>query len=98
MYEAVFIQELLKAGKKHLAQKFCFTYRYIEDVLSLNNRKISEFIDLICQCELKIKDMPDSKTSASYLDLYLCTNNGKLVTRLYDEKDDISVSTVNFRF
>ena len=44
------MQGLLKAGKKHFSQKFNFTYRYIDDVLSLNNAKISEFIDLIYPC------------------------------------------------
>ena len=34
-YEVEFIQGLLKAGKKPLAQKFNYTYRYIDDVLSL---------------------------------------------------------------
>ena len=36
-YEAEFVQSLLKVGKKHLAQHFNFTYRYIDDVLSLKN-------------------------------------------------------------
>ena len=33
-YEAEFVQSLLLAGRKHLAQQFNFTYRYIDDVLS----------------------------------------------------------------
>ena len=36
-YEAEFIQSLLSAGKKRLASQFNFTYRYIDDVLSINN-------------------------------------------------------------
>ena len=31
-YEAEFVQNLLKAGNKHLAQQFNFTYLYIADV------------------------------------------------------------------
>ena len=46
-YEAELIQGLLKAGKKYLAQKFNFTCRYIDDVLSLNNSKLLEFNDHI---------------------------------------------------
>ena len=37
-YEAEFIQSLLSAGKKRLESQFIFTYRYIDDVLSINNR------------------------------------------------------------
>ena len=42
-YEAEFVQSLLQAGKKHLAQQFNFTYRYIDDVLSLKNTKFAEY-------------------------------------------------------
>ena len=38
-YEAEFIQTLIKSGKRHLAKSFCSTYRYIDDVLSINNPK-----------------------------------------------------------
>ena len=38
-YEADFIQWLLQAKEKNLAQSFNLTFRYIDDVLSLNNTK-----------------------------------------------------------
>ena len=53
-YEAGYIEGLLKAGRKHPAKKFSFTYRYINDVISLDN--ISEFIDFIFPFELGMKD------------------------------------------
>ena len=36
--------------------------------------------------------------SASYLDCYPYTENGKLVIRLYDKRDDFNFSIVNFTF
>ena len=36
-YEADFIQGLLKKNEKKLARSFNFTFRYVDDVLSLNN-------------------------------------------------------------
>ena len=36
-YEADFIQSLLSTGKKKLASRFNLTYRFIDDVLSINN-------------------------------------------------------------
>ena len=51
-YEAEFIQGLLKSGKKTLAQSFNFTYRYIDDVLSLSNSKFSDYLDFIYPSEL----------------------------------------------
>ena len=68
------------------------------DVLSLNNSKISEFIDVIYPCELDIKDTTESSISASYLDCYLNIDDGKLITRLYDKRDDFNFPIVNFPF
>ena len=71
-YEAEFVQRLLKAGKKHLAQQFNFTYRYIDDVLSLKNTKIAEFLEFIYPRELEIKETTETTaSSSSYLDCYL---------------------------
>ncbi|KAJ8299058.1 hypothetical protein KUTeg_023118 [Tegillarca granosa] len=38
-YESEFLQNLVKSGKKTVAKSFNYTYRYIDDVLSLNNHK-----------------------------------------------------------
>jgi len=46
-YLAEFVQELLRKGEKKLAQSFNYTFRYIDDVLSLNNNDFSNFLHLI---------------------------------------------------
>ena len=97
-YEAEFVQSLLKAGKKHLAQQFNFTYRYIDDVLSLKNTKFAEYLEFIYPRELEIKETTETAASSSYLDCYLYIDNGKLTTRLYDKQDDFNFPIVNFPF
>ena len=62
-YQAEFIQNLLKSGEKKLAKQFNLTFRYIDDVLSLNNSKISDNIDLIYPDELEIKDTTEFRSS-----------------------------------
>ena len=90
-YEAEFIQGLLKSGKKKFAQSFNFTYRYIDDVLSLSNSKFSDYLDFIYPSELEIKDTIESMKSISYLDCLLeIDNSGKLSTKLYDKRDDFN--------
>ena len=74
-YEAEFVQSLLQAGKKHLAQQFNFTYRYIDDVLSLKNTKFAEYLEFIYPLELEIKETTETAASSSYLDCYLYTDN-----------------------
>jgi hypothetical protein len=42
-----FLQKLVKDKKIHEARAFNFTYRYIDDVLSINNSRFAEFLPLI---------------------------------------------------
>ena len=80
--------EFVQAGKKHLAQQFNFTCRYIDDVLSLKNTKFAEYLEFIYPRELEIKETTETAASSSYLNCYLYIDNGKLTTRLFDKRDD----------
>ena len=55
-HEADFIHGLLKKNEKKLVRSFNFTFRYIDDVLSINNSRFGDFFDLIYPIELEIKD------------------------------------------
>ena len=55
-YEAEFIQSLLSTGRKQLASRFNFTYRYIDDVLSINNPEFENYLGQMYPVELEIKD------------------------------------------
>ena len=74
-YEAEFIQTLINSGKRHLAKSFCFTFRYIDDVLSINNPTFGDYINIIYPVELEIKDTTDADHHAYYLDLLLKYDN-----------------------
>ena len=41
-----------------------FTFRYIDDVLSLNNTKFGNYVERIYPIELEIKDTTDTVKSA----------------------------------
>jgi hypothetical protein len=98
-YEVDFIQGLLKKNEKKLARSFNFTFRYIDDVFSLNNSRLCDFVDRIYPIELEIKDITDTDTSASYLDLHLeADSQGRLRTKLYDKRDDFNFPIVNLPF
>ena len=58
--------------------------RCIDDVISLNNSKLSEFINRIYTIELEIKDTTDTARSALYIDLHLEIDR----TKLYIKRDD----------
>ena len=87
--------------KKRLASRFNFTYRYIDDVLSINNPDIENYLGQMYPPELEIKDTTESNTFASYLDLRLLLSidrDGQLRTSLYDKRDDFNFHITNFPF
>ena len=80
--------------RKKLASQFNFTYRYIDDVLAINNLDFENYRRQMYPAELEIKD-----TSASYLDLLLSIeSDGQLRTSLYDKRDDFNFHMTNFPF
>ena len=98
-YEADFIQGLLEKSEKKLARSFNFKFRYIDDILSLNNSRFGDFVDRIYPFELEIKDTTDTVRSASYLDLHLEIDSERwLGTKRYDKRDDFNLPIVNFPF
>ena len=96
-YEADFIQRLLKKNEKKLPRSFNFTFRYIDDVLSINNSRFGDFADRIYPIELEIKDTTNTDRSDACLDLCLeIDGEGRLRTKLYDKRDDLNFPIVNF--
>jgi hypothetical protein len=83
-YESEFLQKLVKDKKIHDARAFNFTYRYIDDVLSINDSKFAEFLPLIYPPELEVKETTDTASSASFLDWFLeFDDSGQLSTKMF---------------
>ena len=98
-YEAECIQSLLLTGRKQLASRFNFTYRYIDDVLSINNPEFENYLGQMYPVELEIKGTTERNPSASYLDLLLSIGrDGQLHTSIYDKGDDFNFHSTNFPF
>ena len=98
-YEAEFIQSLLSTGKKQLASRFNLTYRYIDDVLTIHNPEFENYQGQMYPVDLEIKDIAESITSASYLDLLLSIGrNGQLHISIYDKRDAFNFHITTFPF
>jgi hypothetical protein len=98
-YEAEFVQKLLQDYNKKLAVSFNHTFRYIDDVLSINNHNFHNYVHLTYPDELEIKDTTESDKSASYRDILLnIDSNGRLTTSLYDKRDDFDFAIITFLF
>jgi hypothetical protein len=51
---------LVATLEKKLTRSFNFTFRYIDDVLSINNYRFGNFVDRICPIVVEIKDVTDT--------------------------------------
>jgi hypothetical protein len=78
---------------------FNSTFRYFDDVLSINKDQFHSYVDSIYPSELEIKDTTESSTSTSYLDVLLNIDaDRKLTTELYYKRDDFSFTIVNLPY
>ena len=66
-YEAEFVQKLLRDKNKRLAVSFNHTYRYIDDVLSINNHNFHNYVHMIYPEELEIKDTQTAELQLLYM-------------------------------
>ena len=93
-YENEFLDKLIKEGKRKLARKFNLSYRYISDLISFNNKRFKEFIS-----DIYPKELTESTSVASYLNLLFIQDNSKnITTKLYDKRDTFGFHIVNFPF
>ena len=69
-----------KEGKRKLARKFNLSCRYIDDLISLNNKTFNEFISDIYPKELTISETTDMRTTT--LPPNYMTNVMRLVSTL----------------
>ena len=67
----LFVRGWLHTGASQEKRKEASPFRYIDDVLLLNNSRFGDFVARIYPIELEIKDTTDTVRPASYLDIHL---------------------------
>jgi hypothetical protein len=85
--------KVVKDKKIHKARALNLTYRYIDDVLSINNSRFAEFIPLIYPPELEVKEnqLRDVNT--------ICRRSCYIpahVWKIYDFKIEVVLFIINF--
>ena len=90
------MQTLHRSGSKRAAKCFNNTHRYMDDLISLNNPCISNYLHHIYPDELEIKETTESVNSASYLDLFLEIRQNTLHTKLYDKREILILISSTF--
>ena len=86
----------LRKGKERLLES---SYRYIDDLISFNNKRFKEFISDIYPKEFTISETTESTSVASYLDLvFIRDNSNNITTKLYEKRDTFGFHIVNVPF
>jgi hypothetical protein len=70
---------MLKEKKINEARAFNFRYRYIDDVLSINNSRFAERLPLIYPPELEVIETTDTASSASFFLASLYENTSLII-------------------
>ena len=98
-YENELLDKLIKEGNRKLARKFNPSYHYIDDIISFNNTRFTEFISDIYPKELTISETTESTSIASCLDLLLIRDkSNNITTKLHNKCCVFGFHTVNFPF
>ena len=94
------IHTVFALNGKETTSRFNPTYRYIDDVLSINP-EFEYYLGQLHPVELEIiyKDTKESTTSASYLNFLLSIGrDGKLHISIYNKREDFNFHITNFPF
>ena len=86
-YESTWLKTI-KKNNYILARKFGQVFRYIDDLLALNDGQSFEtFFKDIYPEELQLNKENDNSSNTNFLDLHISIENGVFTTRLYDKRD-----------
>jgi hypothetical protein len=96
-YEYEFLVQLVANRKRTLIQKFMYTSRYIDDLLSLYNElfesyKSNEYVDedgihgIYPKCLILLKEQ-EATSGVSFLDTQLCQQDGVWYSKIYDKRE-----------
>ena len=94
-YEYKFMLNNLKQDRQ-LAKRFSNTFRYIDDLLTLNNPTFEEAIGDIYPPQLELKRTTETESRLSYLDIELTIADRKFTTAVFDKRDGFDFHIVNF--
>ena len=94
VYEYEFMKGLLKDSIT-LAIKFSNTYRYIDDLLCINNKDFELSISDIYPKELILRKTNTSPRKSPFLDLDITITSNQFITKVY-KREDFNFDIVNF--
>ena len=99
-YERDFMLSLSENGQADIIEAFNSTFRYLDDLLNIDNPYFKQMVGQIYPTELELNKAHSSDTEAPFFDLNLSVTNGIVSSKIYDtcKRDDFNFDIVNFLF
>ena len=97
-YERDFMKNLSSDNQADVIKAFNLTFRYLDDLLNIDNPYFEGMVNQIYPPELQLNKANTSDTEAPFLDLHLSISNGFVSIKIYDKRDDLDFDIVNFPF
>ena len=95
-YERDFMLSLSDNNQTDIIEAFNSTFRYLDDLLNIDNPYFEQMVGQIYPTELQLNKANSSDTEAPFLDLNLSITNGNVSFKIYDKRDDFTFEIVNF--
>ena len=94
-YEYQYVMNLINSNSPDI-EKLRYIYRYIDDLIVLNDDGYFNSIYLnIYPSELELKLTSDSIHNANYLDMNISINNKQFIHKLYDKRNDFTFKVIS---
>ena len=97
-YERDFMTSLSDVKQAEIIEAFKSTFRYLDDLLNIDNPYFEGMVNRIYPPELQLNKANTSDTEAPFLGLHLSISNGFVSSKIYDKRDDFDFDIVNFPF
>ncbi len=95
-YESQYVDQLIEDGKDDLASKLGYCFRYIDDLMGLNDEGfISKIFSDMYPDELTLNQTNTDPKNATYLDMNIQIVNGKFRTSLFDKRNDFGFKVIS---
>ena len=92
------MKSLSRENQADIIEAFNFTFRYLDDLLNIDNIYFDQMVDRIYPTELQLNKSQFFRYRDTCLDLNLCISNGTVSTKIYDKRDGFDFYIVNFPF
>ena len=95
-YERDFMLNLVPDTQADVIKAFNNTSRYLDDILNIDNLFFASLVNTIYPKELQLNKANKGNTIASFLDLHLSLENGRIICKINDNRDDVNCDIVHF--